>query len=72
MDAFRTLECRVRLKSVSEELIKSKQVAMDALYHSTNNVIQEIQRCFQQLNSPGVDAILVENEILTKMNSVNA
>lgn len=45
---------------------------MDALYHSTNNVIQDIQRCFQQLNSPGVDAIAVENEILTKINAVNA
>jgi hypothetical protein len=45
---------------------------MEALYHTTNNVIQEIQRCFQQLNSPGVDAIAVENEILTKINAINA
>lgn len=45
---------------------------MDALYHSTNGVIQEIQHCFQQLNNPGVDAIVIENEILTKISGVNA
>ena len=45
---------------------------MDALYHTTNKVIQEIQQCFQQLNNPGADWIAVENEILTKITSVNA
>lgn len=45
---------------------------MDALYHSTNKVIQEIQFCFQQLNVPGVDGIAVENEIMTKISAVNA
>lgn len=45
---------------------------MDALYHSTNKVIQEIQYCFQQLNAPGVDGIAVENEIMTKISAVNA
>lgn len=45
---------------------------MDALYHSTNSVIQDIQHCFQQLNSPGSDSIAIENEILIKLNSVNA
>ncbi|KAG5681471.1 hypothetical protein PVAND_010903 [Polypedilum vanderplanki] len=45
---------------------------MDALYHSTNKIIHEIQQCFQQLNNPGVDSIAVENEIMTKINTVNA
>lgn len=45
---------------------------MDQLYHSTNKVIQEIQQCFQQINNPGVDAIAVENEIMTKISTVNA
>lgn len=45
---------------------------MEALYHSTNAVLQEIQHCFQQLNSPGVDGIVIENEILTKISAVNA
>lgn len=45
---------------------------MDPLYHATNKIIQEIQQCFQQINNPGVDAIAVENEIMTKINNVNA
>lgn len=45
---------------------------MDALYHSTNQVIQEIQYCFQQLNAPGVDGLATENEILNKIQAVNA
>lgn len=45
---------------------------MDALYHTTNGVIQEIQYCFQQLNNPGADSIAIENEILTKITVVNA
>lgn len=45
---------------------------MDALYHSTNKVIHEIQQCFQQLNNAGVDSIAVENEIMTKISAVNA
>lgn len=45
---------------------------MEALYHSTNKVIQEIQHNFQLLNGPGADAIAIENEILTKTQTVNA
>ena len=45
---------------------------MDALYHTTNKTIHEIQQCFQQLNNPGIDSIAVENEILTKITAVNA
>jgi len=45
---------------------------MEALYHATNKIIQEIQHCFQQLNNPGVDSLAVENEILTKIQLVNA
>lgn len=45
---------------------------MDALYHATNQIIQEIQYCFQQLNAPGVDGIAMENEILIKIQNVNA
>lgn len=45
---------------------------MEALYHSTNQVIQEIQHCFQQLNNPGADTLAYENEILTKLQLVNA
>lgn len=45
---------------------------MEPLYHSTNKIIQEIQHSFQQLNTPGVDVLAYENEILTKIQSVNA
>lgn len=45
---------------------------MEPLYHATNKLIQEIQLCFQQINNPGVDAIAVENEIMTKISAVNA
>lgn len=45
---------------------------MDALYHTTNKAIQDVQHSFQQLNNPEVDAAAVENEILTKINIVNA
>lgn len=44
---------------------------METLYHSTNNTIQEIQQCFQQLSTPG-DVIALENEILTRIQTVNA
>lgn len=45
---------------------------METLYHSTNKTIQEIQQCFLQLNSPGIDVIALENEILSRINTVNA
>lgn len=45
---------------------------MDPLYHSTNKIIQDIQQCFQVINNPGVDSIAVENEIMTKISTVNA
>jgi hypothetical protein len=45
---------------------------MDALYHSTNKIIQEIQHLFQTINNPGIDAIAIENEIMTKISTVNA
>lgn len=45
---------------------------MDPLYHATNKLIQEIQLCFQQINNPGVDPVVAENEIMTKISQVNA
>lgn len=44
---------------------------MDQLYHSTNKIIQEIQQCFQQINTAG-DTAALENEIMTKISVVNA
>lgn len=45
---------------------------METLYHSTNKTIQEIQQCFQQLSTVGVDVIALENEILSRISQVNA
>lgn len=45
---------------------------MEPLYHETNRLIQEIQQCFQQLNNSQSDSFSVENQILTKIASVNA
>jgi hypothetical protein len=45
---------------------------MDELYHKTNKIIQEIQQNFQQLNSNQYDSALIENEIQTKISTVNA
>lgn len=45
---------------------------MDALYHQTNRIIQEIQRSFQKLNEPNIDVLAVENDIQTKIITVNA
>lgn len=45
---------------------------MDALYHQTNRIIQEIQQHFQQLNGPQSDLVKVENEIQMKIATVNA
>lgn len=45
---------------------------MEPLYHATNKVIHEVQQCFQQLNNPGIDTLAMENEIMTKINSINA
>lgn len=45
---------------------------MEALYHQTNKEIQDIQHCFQQLSGPGADALAIENEILTRIQTVNA
>lgn len=45
---------------------------MDALYHSTNKTIQEIQQLFQHLNSPQYDSVAIENDILMKLSYVSA
>lgn len=44
---------------------------MEALYHTTNNLIQEIQGCFQQLEKSPGDGKGLENEIQAKINEVN-
>lgn len=45
---------------------------MEQLYHETNRIIQETQKCFQELNNPKVDSSFVENTIATKIAAVNA
>lgn len=45
---------------------------MEPLYHETNRIINEIQQLFQQLNHAQVDSVLIENQILVKIASVNA
>lgn len=46
---------------------------MEALYHETNRCIQDIQQCFQQLNSvTQANAGVLENQISVKITSVNA
>lgn len=45
---------------------------MENLYHQTNSLIQETQKCFQHLNSGHSDSTQIENEIQTKIASVNA
>lgn len=46
---------------------------MEALYHETNRIIQEIQQCFQQLNTVSqANAGPVENQISVKITAVNA
>lgn len=45
---------------------------METLYHSTHRTIQEIQQLFQQLNTPGIDVVATENDILNRINTVNA
>lgn len=49
-----------------------RYINMEALYHQTNGVIQEIQQCFQLLNQTVGDNSSVENAILTKIAAVNA
>lgn len=44
---------------------------MEALYHSTNRLIQETQECFQKLEKNPQDQDGIENEIQEKINSVN-
>ncbi|XP_055633045.1 probable Golgi SNAP receptor complex member 2 [Toxorhynchites rutilus septentrionalis] len=45
---------------------------MEALYFQTNSLIQETQQCFQQLNNVRVDSVALEDEIHTKLATVNA
>ena len=45
---------------------------METLYFQTNSLIQEIQTNFQQLNNVKSDPLAVENEIQTKIATVNA
>ncbi|XP_058824043.1 probable Golgi SNAP receptor complex member 2 [Topomyia yanbarensis] len=45
---------------------------MEALYFQTNNLIQQVQQCFQHLNSVRVDSVSVEADIQTKLTAVNA
>lgn len=44
---------------------------MEALYHSTNRLIQETQECFQKLEKLPGDQDSIENEIQSKINEVN-
>jgi uncharacterized protein YoxC len=44
---------------------------METLYHSTHRTIQEIQQLFQQLNN-GIDVVATENDILNRINTINA
>lgn len=45
---------------------------METLYHQTNRLIQETQQCFQALNNNQTDTSAVENDILSKIATVNA
>lgn len=44
---------------------------MEALYHQTNKLVQEIQQLFQQLNNYVGDSSEIESEILKKIDEVN-
>jgi len=44
---------------------------MEALYHQTNKIVQEIQQLFQQLNNFVGDSSGIECEILKKIDAVN-
>uniref|UniRef100_A0A336LPP1 CSON015430 protein n=1 Tax=Culicoides sonorensis TaxID=179676 RepID=A0A336LPP1_CULSO len=44
---------------------------MEALYHQTNKLVQEIQQLFQQLNNYVGDSSTIESDILKKIDEVN-
>lgn len=65
------MKCQKCVYAILRYTSELQNINMEALYHTTNRLIQEIQGCFQQLEKNSGDTKSIEDEIQTKINEVN-